>query len=148
MAQTDLLLAEKEINARIARVFREHGLFVLQEVRCPPCEIDIVILDPASLQLAGFEIKRRNWREVFRQACRTQLYCHFVCAVLPASMRGSVELEEFNSRGIGVIFYEVEGQSIRLDSAATPHLTGEMNRSLRCRLYQRFADAYGEALHA
>lgn len=148
METYDFSLPEREVNARLARVLRGKGLFVLQEVRCAPCEIDIVVLDPATLRLAGFEIKRRNWREVLQQACRTQLYCHFVCVVLPESISVSVDLKEFCQRGIGVIFYKVDGRSLRLDSALAPQLTSEMNRSLRRRIYQSFADKFGDSLNA
>lgn len=88
---------------------REAGLLVLQEVRLHPCEMDIVLFDPSSLRLATLEIKRANWRAVLSQASRAKLFCHFAVAVLPASLRATAPLDEFVSRGIGLVFYEEVG---------------------------------------
>src|SRR6266481_7629111 len=94
---------EREINDLIATELRETGLLVLQEVRLHPCEMDIVLLDPSTLRLATLEIKRGNWRAVLSQAARAQRYCHFAIAVLPISLRDRTPVEEFVSRGIGLI---------------------------------------------
>jgi hypothetical protein len=141
-------ILEREINKRVAAVMRQRGCCVLQEVRCPACEIDIVMFDPGTLRLAGFEIKRRDWRESLVQACRTQLYCHFSVAVLPLTMRGVVPVEEFSSRGVGVMFYSITKKSIDLVPVVDPVPTGKVNRTFRRQLYQRFLAAYGDKLDA
>jgi hypothetical protein len=148
MARHNRELLEREINTRITELMRQRGCYVLQEVRCPACEIDIVMFDPDTLRLAGFEIKRRDWRESLAQAYRTQLYCHFAVAVLPAKMESTVPVEEFSCRGVGVMFYSATEESINLVPVIGPVLTNKINRTFRRQLYERFLAEYGDELDA
>jgi hypothetical protein len=148
MVRDNTVLLEREINIRIAKILRKSPYLVLQEVRCPACEIDIVLFDPVTLQLAGFEIKRHSWRETLIQACRNQLYCHFSIAVLPFSMQKKVPEEEFSRHGIGIIYYSVTNRSVDLQLGQSPKITNKINRNLKRKLYERFSVKFGDELNA
>jgi hypothetical protein len=148
MAKSRAKLLEREINALIADEMRETGLLVLQEVRLHPCEMDIVLFDPKSLRLAILEIKRTNWRAVLSQAIRAKLFCHFAVAVLPASLREIAPVDEFESRGIGLVFYEEVGDRLNLTVASTPLLSKVINRPFKQLVYRQFQVAYGDLVHA
>jgi hypothetical protein len=139
---------EREINKLIAAQLEQTGLLVLREVRLHPCEMDIVLLDRSTLRLATLEIKRSNWRAVLSQAVRAQLYCHFAIAVLPISLRDRAPVEEFASRGIGLIFYEELDYSITLTVAITPTISDVINRPFKQMVYRQFHARYGEMVYA
>ncbi len=148
MASSRVDLLEAEVNRRLANQFRAQQMFVLQNVRLHPCELDIVVLDPLTLALANIEIKRANWRAVLRQAIRGQLFCHYSVAVLPVSMRSSVPVIEFEQRGIGLAFYTEAKRSLKLAVACQPGRSHDVNRLFKRLLYRQFSSLYSESVYA
>jgi hypothetical protein len=73
MVKSEPCLLERDVNRQLSRLLTRDGMYVLSEVRLNPYELDIVALDPLSLKLVNFEIKRRDWRGVLDQALRSQL---------------------------------------------------------------------------
>ena len=148
MGESDSVLLESEVNSLISKKMKTLGMIVMQELRLPPCELDVVLFDPQTLQLATLEIKRTNWRALLHQAIRAKLYSHFSIAVMPLSMSSSVPIEEFATRGIGVLFYEENNRSIDLTIAAKPKISNVINRFLKQQLYRQFYIEHGEMIYA
>jgi hypothetical protein len=148
MAKSNPKLLEREINLLFAKEFKKRGFFVLREVRCPPCELDLILLDPISLTLINVEIKRVNWKKLLQQSKRAQLYCHFSVAAMPERMRAFVPIEEFQSRGIGIIFYQEKGRKIELLPMLSPVRSSQTNRGLKQQIYGHFSKKLGARLYA
>jgi len=148
MARSSIALRESEINGLLAKKLRSHRLLVLQNVRIHPCEMDIVALDPITLRLINIEIKRTDWRALLNQAIRGTLYCHYSVAALPSSMRATVPVEEFRSRGVGLAFFEIENHDLELTVGVQPAMSEKINRSLKKLLYSRFYAQYGDGAYA
>jgi len=140
------MMLERELNEIVASELRSHGLIVIQEMRLPPAEFDIIAFDPQTLRLANFEIKRRDWGLTLRQAMRGQLYCHFAVAVLPQRMRERLDMSEFSDRGIGLVFYseKPKGASLELKLELLPELSDLQNRGFKRQMYGEFAAIMGE----
>jgi hypothetical protein len=147
MAKSSIKLLESDINRLLANELRSQSLLVLQNVRIHPCELDIVALDPITLQLVNIEIKRADWRALLSQALRGTLYCHYSVAALPLSMKAAVPVDEFRSRGIGLLFFEPRKDDIALTLCVQPSISPQMNRSLKKHLYSRFCAQYGEGAY-
>jgi hypothetical protein len=148
MEKSNKRLLESEVNALLAEQMQGSGWLVLRQVRLHPCELDIVLFDPGTLRLAILEIKRSNWKGLLAQALRARLYCHFSIAVLPAALRSQATVDEFESRGIGLLFYEETKDGLILSVASTPLISDVMNRPLKQLLYQRFHAKYGDLVYA
>lgn len=148
MEKFDDQFLERDINCLLANKLKGSGLLILQEMRLHPCEMDIVLLDKATLQLAIIEIKRSNWRYLLRQALRTKLYSHYSIAAMPKSMQRSVPIDEFTRHGVGVAFFEVVEGQLEFDIANEPQISNNINRGLKQQIYRRFYDHYGEIVYA
>jgi hypothetical protein len=148
MARSKTRLLEREINSLLAGEMRDAGFLVLQELRLHPCEMDVVLFDRRTLQLANFEIKRTNWKAVLSQAIRATLYCHFSIAVLPASLRNTAPVDEFFSRGIGLVFYEERDGKLDLTLANKPSVSTVINRPLKQLVYREFHAQFGDLVYA
>lgn len=148
MARSSSALLESEVNLLLANELRSQRLLVLQNVRIHPCELDIVAMDPQTLRLVNIEIKRSGWRSLLNQAERGKLYCHYSVAALPASMKAVVPIEEFHSRGIGLLFFEPAKRDISLTMQLQPSVSARINRSFKKILYSRFCAQYGENTYA
>jgi hypothetical protein len=148
MARSKTRLLEREVNRLLAGEMRDAGFLVLQELRLHPCEMDVVLFDPRTLKLANFEIKRTNWRAVLSQAVRATLYCHFSIAVLPATLRNTAPVDEFHSRGIGLIFYEERDGKLDLSVANHPSVSTAINRPLKQLVYRQFHAEFGDLVYA
>lgn len=138
-------MLERELNECVATQLRKLGLVVLQEVRLHPAEFDIVALDPETLRLANFEIKRRGWLSLLHQAIRGQLYCHFAIAVLPLRMKDRLPVGEFAARGIGLVYYRVSDGEVTMELELPAELSHSQNRGLKRQMYSAFAPTFGEA---
>lgn len=148
MAKSSAKLLERDINLLFAKEFKKRGFFVLREVRCPPCELDLILLDPISLKLINVEIKRVNWKKLLQQSIRAQLYCHFSVAAMPERMKAFVPINEFQSRGIGVIFYKEKGRRVEFLPLLSPVKSAQTNRGLKQQIYRHFSKKLGERLYA
>lgn len=141
-------LFERDVNRKLSKLLAKDGLYVLSEVRLNPYELDVVALDPVSLRLVNFEIKRRDWRKLLNQSCRAQLYCDFAVAVLPARLEASVSINEFEVPGVGLFFYRWTGRQLEMTARLQPRQASRPSRILKRALYARFADRYGASLRA
>jgi hypothetical protein len=148
MAVSSQQVPERRINELLASLFEKKSLLVLREMRLHPCEMDIVILDPVSLKLANIEIKRRDWQSLLRQTIRAQLYCHFAIAAMPSEMKANVPVTEFASRGIGVVFYACENETLRLDAVCNAEPSNSINRGFKRQIYQQFCSSFPEEVYA
>ncbi len=140
-------LSEKEINDLISVKLKEK-YFVLQGLRIPPAELDIVFLDNNTLCLTNIEIKRDNWKKLFFQSLRGKIYCHYSIAILPSHMQKNVQVELFRDEGLGLFFYEVTNGKIDLMAVLEPRYSEKMNRVYKKLLYREFYAQYGKVIYA
>lgn len=136
------MIFEKEINNRIASKLRREGFLVKQKVRFNPAEIDIIVLDFNSLKLAGYEIKRRGWRNVLKQAERNKKYCHYSYAILPESEEKNVNISTVEEMGIGLIYFRILKRGIKLFTELEPQKSRELNRVWKRTVYSKFSNEY------
>jgi len=142
MEEINFRFKERDINDVLAQELRSAGYWVLQEVRVPPNELDLIVLDPLTLHLTCFEIKRNNWKTLLQQAVKTRLYGHYSIAVLPKPKNNTIPLGEFEKRGVGVLyFYNTNGKFEFLQSIK-PEFNTTCNRFLKRNLYKRFGGIY------
>lgn len=136
-------LLERDINDAVASRFRRDGFVVMQGVRIHPEEFDIVLFDPGTRRLANIEIKRRDWVNLFRQARRGQLYCHFSIAVLPSGLGGRIDLSVFRNSGVGLIFYVAANKRIELEYVVSPRMSARINRGFKVSMYRMLQQSQG-----
>ena len=134
------MILEKDINNRIASKFRREKFFVVQEARFNPAEIDIIIFDIKTLKTACYEIKRSNWKEALRQACRNKRYCHYSYAILPEKRVGNIPRRSFEENGIGLIIFKVLKRGIKLLLIIHPKLSDSINRVWKRAVYSKFSN--------
>lgn len=132
------MVLEKEINNRITSKFKRNGFDTIQTVRINPTEIDIIILDSKSLELAGYEIKRSSWKKALNQAIRNKSYCHFSYVILPENEKKNVKLDVFKKHGIGLIYFKILKRGIKLFTNLEPQLNIEINRIWKKTIYSKF----------
>ena len=67
---------------------------------------------------------------------------------MPSNMRTNVPLEEFSSRGIGVVFYAYANRSLHLDAACNAELSEAINRGFKQQIYRQFYSRFVEEVYA
>lgn len=139
---------EREIGRALARTCLAKGFRALVQVRLHPCEMDLVVLDPATARIGVFELKRRDWRTVLEQARRAQLYAHFAAAVLPLRMASHVPAEEFERFGVGLVYYSESAAGVAFSLGREAMASRVTNRHFKQLLYREFARAFGGLTHA
>jgi hypothetical protein len=147
MVSCSKLLKERDINEILANELRADGFLVLQGLRLPPREIDIVALDPLSLCLTCLEIKRSDWKETVNQAIRSSLYGHYSIAVLPKSLSKYLKLHEFTRRGIGLLYFDYSKEKLDFKLELKPTLSRNTNRHLKRRVYKKFNIFFEDGEH-
>jgi hypothetical protein len=146
MIKSDEDFLERTINVQIYRLLKTRNPYILREVRLIPCEMDLILLEPNSLKLIAFEIKRNKWNELLYQTIRAKLYCHYSFAVMPYSKRGSIPIESFVEKGVGIIFYKKNGRKLDLVYENQPQHSLIINRILKQQVYFQFYNKYGDLI--
>lgn len=131
-------MLEKEIAERFQRKIDRHSFFSKSLVRLSPAEIDLVLLDKSTHELISYEFKRNNWKKAFLQALRNKLYCHYSYVVLPEKEMLSIVQDEFHSKGIGLITYQIKGNGLHFKEILKPLPSALINRQLKKQVYQKF----------
>jgi hypothetical protein len=143
------LLSENAVNDIVSQRLEIDGFKVLTRIRINPAELDIVMLDPRTLELTNIEIKKNRWERLFQQALRGKLYCHYSVVMIPICSKGKIDLNSFTSEGIGVIFYEeLSSTEVKLHYVSAPKRSNQLNRNLKKLLYQEISTKHANSIYA
>lgn len=146
MMKSDTDLLEREINKLLTNIIKKEDMYVLNELRLNPCEMDVIALEPNSFTLISFEIKKNKWRDLLFQAIRAKLYCHYSYAVMPKSKEKNIPIKDFIENGIGIVLYSVKKDELDFMFLTQPSLSDRINRNLKKRLYWEFYNKYGDLI--
>lgn len=133
---------EKKIVRALSEHFRSKGFLVLEGVRIPPREIDLVLLDPDSLSIISIEAKTRDWRKVIAQSIVNKLYSHYSIVAMPEGYEKKIPKDVIEKYGLGLITVTEAkgGLNILLREVPTP--SKKINRVFKRQIYRTFQLAF------
>lgn len=129
---------EKIYVEHLANFFTKAGFFVLTNVRLPPREIDLLLLDHKSVKLIAVEVKREKWKDAINQSIKNKLYADYSLLAMPSKNCTRVPLEILHNYGLGMIRMDLSEDTFSASIVELPTQSDEANRFFKRELMNIF----------
>jgi hypothetical protein len=126
-----MTIKEEQLYAPILELFGE-DYFAAYNVQLGPKRIDVVLASKITDKIIAIEVKISKWKQAMRQALNYQLAADESYVAILEKHANSINLQEFNKLGIGLIAVNSEGKAvIRISAKPSPRKQNNYSTLLR-----------------
>lgn len=133
-------MTEAELIEITSVLLEDQGYLAITSVRVPPREIDLVLIDRASLAVVAVEAKLRDWRKAVEQAAVNLWLTDYSLIVMPMSSISRIDLSILQNTDIGIVGYESPRKLVTVKCANKSRVT---IRAFKQQIYREVARRIG-----